>query len=394
MQTVPHPWPNEIELLLACARREMREPDLARARRAIDAGIDWDRLLRVAAVHRLLPLLSRFLQRDASAPAAVRAAARQRAASVARHALLLAGELAELLRSCAQAGIVAVPLKGPMLAESLYGSIGLRAMDDLDVLIARRDLPRARTVLAARGYVPLPIVDRSDALFLQHHLSFQQPRTEVNLELHHRMLAGGRRGAGTAEWLAPRLVDIEFAGVTARVPADEDLFVYLCQHGAAHSWGRLEWLAGVAELLRSGRVRDWEHVRACAGELGGWRRVTAAILLVRELFEADLAAGVDTGAAENRVIRRNAAVVTRIAREPGRTMLTPRERLDYLLATDRTTLARGHRWWSHVTTLQPADVAFMPLPRAAWPLYYAVRPLRLAARRLARVGRRDDRLRT
>src|SRR5688572_14736802 len=111
-------WPAEVAVLLACARPDMAPDDRARLDAAAGRGVDWPRVLELARLHRMVPLLHRHASRGAlSMPAAIAAALAQRAMANARRMLELSGELAELLRHCARTGVEAVPLKGPVLAE-------------------------------------------------------------------------------------------------------------------------------------------------------------------------------------------------------------------------------------------------------------------------------------
>ena len=72
--------------------------------------------------------------------------------TLAIHALYLTAELLRILRLLDAHAIRAVPLKGPALAQSLYGDLALREFCDLDVLVQETDLRKARGLLEAQGY--------------------------------------------------------------------------------------------------------------------------------------------------------------------------------------------------------------------------------------------------
>ena len=69
-----------------------------------------------------------------------------------RRNLLFAAELARVLQLFRQAGILAVPFKGPTLAWSLYEAPGLRYMSDLDVIVPEACADRALDLLLRSGY--------------------------------------------------------------------------------------------------------------------------------------------------------------------------------------------------------------------------------------------------
>ena len=51
-----------------------------------------------------------------------------------------------------EAGIRALPLKGPLLGERLYGDLGARVSADIDLLVGAANLPRAIEILTRLGY--------------------------------------------------------------------------------------------------------------------------------------------------------------------------------------------------------------------------------------------------
>lgn len=85
-------------------------------------------------------------------------------------------------------GIRALPLKGPVLAEALYGDPGLRHMSDLDILVASEDLAGAAAVLAKQGYELQPEDHRERGLPRLHinltHTSALLPPVELHWRVH------------------------------------------------------------------------------------------------------------------------------------------------------------------------------------------------------------------
>ena len=59
-----------------------------------------------------------------------------------------------ILRAFDQSGVRVVPLKGPLLAERLYGGAELACCRDLDILVSKADFSRAEAVLTAAGFAP------------------------------------------------------------------------------------------------------------------------------------------------------------------------------------------------------------------------------------------------
>jgi putative nucleotidyltransferase-like protein len=81
------------------------------------------------------------------------------------------------------------------------------------------------------------------------------------------------------------------AGAELRTLGDEDLFAYLCIHGACHWWNRLQWLADINALLTA-TDRRIEQLIAAATARGAGRAVDQALLLCNRLFATSLPATV------------------------------------------------------------------------------------------------------
>ena len=180
----------EAELILASAAVAARR-DCSRTRAAALArGVDWERLVAMLLARRLLPQLGeRILQSAGEDAPASFVAAVERALSQTRHqAALLQLVGARVRRALDAAGIRSLALKGPFLAEAIYGDPGRRASGDIDLLVAPGELQAAVTVARASGYAsPTDHVPRGGLPLLHytlHHERFQAPPLELHWRIH------------------------------------------------------------------------------------------------------------------------------------------------------------------------------------------------------------------
>jgi len=82
-------------------------------------------------------------------------------------------------------GVRALPLKGPLLARTLYGDPAMRPTNDIDLLVTTEDLPRAVDVAQRLGYrEPVSPQGRLPAL---HRLLAHDDPWMPRLELHWRV---------------------------------------------------------------------------------------------------------------------------------------------------------------------------------------------------------------
>jgi len=197
-----------------------------RCDRAVDAA-ECEAALALAEEHHVLPWAAASLRaRDLSPELSARVSRIERDAAIA--AFYWSAELKGVLRACEERGIAIVPLKGPFLAERLYGSTALRASLDLDLLVAKADVARTEAMLAAIGFTPGTPDD--------YHRQWYRGTTTV--ELHHNVenpLAFDFH----VEQALQRVRRADFEGQRCWQLAPEDELLFLCLHGVRHRFERL-----------------------------------------------------------------------------------------------------------------------------------------------------------
>lgn len=170
-----------------------------------------------------------------------------------------------LIRDFASIGIECLSMKGgPSLSRKLYGDMGLRQCKDLDLVVRPEAFFEAVRELEAWGWEAAQPVWTRDAGHrwlcrrLMRDLVFVHPDDGVVLELHFRF---------ERAW-EPRREEIwwrEYRTASPNSLGDAE-FLYLCLHGAEHSWLRMKWLGDLQAHLE--RVPEaFERCRALAQEL-------------------------------------------------------------------------------------------------------------------------------
>ena len=390
----------EAELLLCCARTVSSPDTDARIGVLIREGIDWGYLLRTARRHGVASLLYRHL--EAACPQAVPEDVFDilrdhfRANSVRN--LSLTGELLRLLDAFGARGIHAVPYKGPALAVSAYGNLALREFIDLDILVHRQDVARAREELVSMGYQARYRLSRAqEEAFLRskYEHPFTRKDGKVVVELHWE-LAERHFLPFDNERLWGRLEPVGLGGRDVPTFSPEDTLLILCVHGAQHAWERLGWVCDVAELIRVHQESmRWEDIVAQAGALGGERMLHLGLCLASDLLGVAL---------PERVAQRVRADST--AKE-----LAERTREQLFLDSDPPDgFLEGHEgapafhtlhltvkeslrekvsyFIRKATNLSGEDWSMRPLPEFLFPLYYVLRPIRLTRKYVPRLLKR------
>lgn len=282
----------EFLLVAACCRwppsgaRDALVSDRAR-------GVDWDHVRRVAKKHRVEALVWHGLKGAAApVPQAVADAFAPMAAATARDNLLIAGESLRLNQRFARAGLTILFVKGVTLGKLAYGDIALKRGWDIDILIEPDALSRAAALLAEAGYrCVTPREPSQDALRRWHTDSkesvWRHGRTDVHVELHTALVDNPRLLPAIGAGALSRPVEI-LPGQCLPTLTGDELFTYLCAHGASSAWFRLKWLADLAALVSGAGAEEIERLFRRAQELGAGRAAAQALLLADHVFETAL----------------------------------------------------------------------------------------------------------
>lgn len=365
----------EVSFLAECARVQRIERPAAHIRWEVFEGLVAYHLLTLP-VHDALSQWSR--DRSIGDLSGIGVASRL----ALKQNLLLTARLAQLIGDFATAGIPALTLKGPALAEYLYQDIGRRQFLDLDLLIEPGDVHRAVGVLGRRGYT------------LQSGLGWLKPDTLVErcneltfcgacdtvVDLHWEMSSDDRPFRIPTSRLLASATTVEIAGRDIPVLGPACLLVYLCIHGAGHCWSRLQWLCDVARLLTIAKDLNWDDVFEIASEARANHVLALGLRLVHEVLDAELPPAVLQWAQNDRVVR---PLARRVIERLHSDRPTPPSSLELTMFNAR--LAES-RWDSvrHIAALlkapTEADAELIRLPESLLFLYYPLRVARLAAK--------------
>jgi hypothetical protein len=345
--------------------------------------IDWPRLVEMASVHGVMPLLYRAFRKNYAplVPGEVLSQFRLAYQNNTAWNLLLTAELQKIMNRLESNGITCIPYKGPALAVQLYGDIALRQFVDLDILVRRRDVLKSRDLIAGIGYEAATDLEGAQALAFKqayNELSLIRNDGKVHLELQWEIVPWN--------FCFP-LDDLDiwrnrqqFATKDMRFNAlpPEELLLVLGVHGAKDFWGRLIWVCDVAELIRRHPEMNWKRLTALADRTGGRRMLLVGLKLARDLFGTVLPEDIERMVKDDPIVGR----LTRWVKD--RLFGLDESPLDfykkyafYFRIRER---ARDRIEYLFRMIITGLLIEWRPLrmPRAFLPLYYMLRPFRLA----------------
>lgn len=284
--------------LLACLRRTLT--DTLRQRLNQLSPTDWEQLIALADEHQVAALLYHRLKGhgcDALVPPGLWQFLQKCYYKNVFRNLQLYQELREITTTLHAKKIPILILKGAQLAATVYDSIALRSMVDIDILVPECELMAAVEQISAIGYQPsTPWLSLEAYLAHRHHVPpFVRPKAVASLELHWRITRPHRAYSIPMDELWQRSTTVTANGVTVQSFCPEDLLLHVCMHATYHHWFQqgVRFLCDITEIVNHyGDQLDWDAIiqRAVAWE---WQRgVFMALAAAQQLLGAQVPADV------------------------------------------------------------------------------------------------------
>jgi len=368
----------EFDFLLGCCASGSRSQRPERIRR--NRPLNWMTVIELAEHHGVIPQIYRSL--SDLGDVACSDSLWQSHETNARKALWLTRELLRILGKLKSCGIVALPYKGPVLAQLLYGNVTQRQFSDLDLLIQSSDLPRIKSALAELGFEPgVQLTQREEREYVEsgYEYAFDCAHGRNLVEVQWRILPRFYCVDFDVDGFFERAITLSLGGTTLRTLCAEDLLIVLCVHAAKHGWQQVSWLCDVAQLASSRQI-DWDVIQDRAKRLGVQRIVAVSFVLAHKLLEARLPDFVQAQVQKDDSIEKLANEILHII--GGVSDYDP-ESISYFWLMIRV----RERWrdrikflWRLIFTPSVGEWSAIRLPSRLFPLYRVVRIFRLVSR--------------
>jgi len=200
-------------------------------------------------------------------------------------------------------GIKVIVLKGAALAETVYGNIALRPMEDIDLLVKKEDLPNAEKTMSDLGYIFQG--DESPEWYRENHfhISYIHPERTIPVEIHWHI---GRKShpskiaiteIGIIKGWWERAQSVEVSGKKALVLCPDDLIFHLSLHFLKHrfmsesfkgtftSGGALIQLSDIVQTLKYYREEiNWARLKFEAEKYGVTSLIYSTLYIAEELM--------------------------------------------------------------------------------------------------------------
>jgi hypothetical protein len=295
---------------------------------------------------------------------------------------LLTAELCRLITSLRDEGIEAIPYKGPVLGLFAYGDIALRRFVDLDVIVKKSDVLKAREILLAKGYTPsksLSLGQQEILLRTQHNMQFSRDNHRLIIELHWEVAPHLFASTVNGERLWEDLITVDLNGTPVKTFPAEDLLFSLCVHGSRHLWERLGWICDIAELIKR-QPLDWTALLERSALADTERMFLLGVHLAHRLLDAPVPAEVKQRCdADRRLSLLADTIIERLFNGATHVPATSSEIFKYNIGVRKTLSARA-RYILYMMRPTDGDLGTHSLPQSLSFAYYLSRPFRLLKR--------------
>ncbi|MBN2613952.1 MAG: nucleotidyltransferase family protein [Bacteroidales bacterium] len=299
------------------------------------AETDIEKLIVLIEKNRITPLFFRYINQS---PAGFDPEYLSRLRLLAREhtlkALALQSQLLKICGALNSRGISYMAIKGPQLSHQLYSDAAVRVCVDLDFFLEKEnELGEAAEALSELGFKVTNLPGEKNQLksFIfktgKHETTFFNKNTRTYIDLHLRPVGNSLFSARYHRLFFSERQVYTINNTVMTVPSPTYYFLFLCQHGAAHQYTSLHWLADVFAFYNrySFSVSDLLN-RASAMKLK--RQLLLTLLLLNRLCGVTLPEEFIQEFSNNRLMERLLGVCFNSINRTGKIEYTLRERLD------------------------------------------------------------------
>ena len=245
-------WPTRRqELILRSA--------LLRGEEALQAWNEWKKCAGIDAVdlgsHHIIPQLYKNLVDHSVADPLM-----DELLAVCRHYgeknNVLFQKASRVIKAFHDEGVASIVLKGAALVPLYYKEMGLRPMNDIDILVRTKQVPAAMAILKKLGWKPMCRHSPETCIAIRHSIPFVDKDGE-QIDLHWHFLWECRHANDSEYWDSAIPITINDVPTLALSPTYQ--LLHTCWHGAR--WNEvppIRWIADAMVILNDSRTEiNW-----------------------------------------------------------------------------------------------------------------------------------------
>lgn len=248
-----------ISLIIECCKEEK---DLKLIEEKIKFIDNWSEFISLSYIHGVFPLVYNCLKKyDCLIPKEFFTSMKSTYLDIVKSNMFMTNELLNILEILKENNIKAIPFKGPILSQMVYGDVVSRQYVDLDILFDKKDITKLQNLinkLKFKKNLQLTIEQEKIWINYAHDISYKT-LNNINIEFHWRMLDFNHPINLNQIDFLNSIDSFKFNGVSLNKIKNEESLIYLCVHGTKHLYERVEWIVDIDKYIRKQKI-DWEII--------------------------------------------------------------------------------------------------------------------------------------
>ena len=181
---------NEQKLIIVLCKIKLEQDDLNFIRSNSLDSFDWSYIFSFSQKHGISSLIYFNISKhlDSKVPAAVLNSFRESSLENSKKNLFLTSVLIKIVNELSELGIEAVPFKGAVLSQLIYKDITIREFYDLDLIVFKKDIARAKEYLLKNNFnTQFNLTGCQEDYYLNskyYYINFIRSDNKVALDLH------------------------------------------------------------------------------------------------------------------------------------------------------------------------------------------------------------------
>ncbi len=281
-----------IQLLLDCLHQDRNR--VSADRLATQSAQEWETLFVLAKEQRVAALLFHRLKSGgliSGGGEEVLIKLRDFYKQNTLRNMSLFGELHRVAKALQFENIPVILLKGMHLATVVYDNMGLREMNDIDLMVPAENLSRAGKSMIKLGYQPQNKFNADIDSISSHHLPRFIKSDISSIEIHWNITGSGCYYFINPAPLWKHAISVSIAGVDLLGLSQEDLLLHLCLHTSYQHQFQfgLRPFCDIAQLTRHySQTLNWPIVHRRAVNWGWKKGVFLALTFAKDLLGAEV----------------------------------------------------------------------------------------------------------
>lgn len=248
-------------------------------------SIDYRNLLRLAAVNDVAPLLYHALKESDIIPEISMNELKNAYLHTVANNIRNAGEMMRILNILKENGIEAVPLKGSLASDIVFGDPGLYPARDIDLLVRPYDLQETGRILINSGYRKDDYVPEDALLSSHYHLLFHNDYHTVEV---HWNLAKRYFDIPPAFWWEDIGIT-KYDGIEIPMLSVERYLLYTVFRLYDHGFRPLKFFVLISELINKYTEEiDWHKLFEFSKRYRMSRTVTFTLKFLNEMLGTEI----------------------------------------------------------------------------------------------------------